>query len=137
MTDSIDADFTPGFVFFLEPVTKFKSMQLTYQELEVALNKECDKISSILEEIKNIEIPEDFAPLIEDEINTGKLGIDTIINAKNHIIKSKASADSLEEGLTMAKRGYTLINKALDMNIKTFETLVSSATSPVEEIIPY
>jgi hypothetical protein len=131
--DFIDPDFVPGFVFFLEPVINYKSLQITYSELETTLIKEKNKLLDIFEEIKKVEIPEEFSALFEDEISTGKLGIDTITAAIDLVINSKAEPDSLESALSMAKRGYSLVKNALELSMKNSEILTSS----IEEIIPY
>lgn len=131
--NSIDPDFVPGFVFFLEPVANYKSLQITYSELEDMLIKERDRILGIFEEIKDIEIPEEFSAIINEEISTGKLGVDTIAAAVNHLIKSKAEPEAIDEALMMAKRGYKLIYSSLELSMKNSELM----TPETEEIIPY
>ena len=130
--NSIEPDFVPGFVFFFEPVVNYKSLQITYSELEAALIKERDRILAIFEEIKDIEIPKEFSAQIYEEISIGKLGVDTIGAAVEHIVNSKAAPEALEEALNMAKRGYKLIYTSAEFSMKNSEIQTS-----VEEIIPY
>lgn len=109
-------------------VHSIKYGQMTLQEFGADLDGLEKIFRENLEDLQHMEIPPDFAPQMAQEVEVGTLGIETFIEAvqslRSYIMDRKLFY--LEEGLAKARIACDLVNTAMALNWREYESLRES-----------
>lgn len=109
----------------LEIVENLQKGQITSSEFnEYMINKEVF-LKRIMAEVKAIEIPDDMKEELKPEMEIGMLGIEMYIRSVELFIEyvSRPGVEILEEGKKTAKKANELLNSALMLNWKSYNSL--------------
>ncbi len=108
-------------------IIKFRSLQSTKEEFLLFLKEEKERLKSIIETVNAEKIPNEIQDEMQNEIDTGKLGIETMISALDYLQNIKSLDETaLSSALKMAERGRTLIVKAAEMNVASYEAMLET-----------
>ena len=117
-------------------VTALKKHQITKTNFLKLLDAEKERLEKIKNTIKKEQKNADdiTKESIKNEIDTGFMGIDTIIMAIEHLKKYEYDPRTiiLDDGEKLAKRGQELVFKAAQMNEEAFDTIMDTAKDMVE-----
>ncbi len=83
----------------------------------------------VLEDLGGLEIPQDMEAEVQDELLAGRRGIQGFLEALGTLCeweRSRASED-LDRALALATQANSLLNQAVSMNWRTFQTYQESA----------
>ncbi|MDQ7824774.1 MAG: hypothetical protein RDV48_18395 [Candidatus Eremiobacteraeota bacterium] len=111
-----------------EKIMEFSRGQLTQTEMESFLASMEEHFFQKLEDVEAIPIPPEMKDELETEMNTGILGIETFIKAVNilrHFARSREMG-LMEEGMAMARKANDMVNSALALNWKSYDSFRDS-----------
>jgi hypothetical protein len=83
----------------------------------------------VLEAVGSLEIPQDMEAEVQEELLAGRRGIQGFLEALGALSeweRSRASED-LDRALALATQANSLLNQAVSMNWKTFQTYQEAA----------
>ncbi len=115
-------------------IIKLKAMQTKKDDFLKFLEKEKDRLEKIKKTIEKEKTTEMTTGNISDEIDTGFMGIDTLLMAIEHLKRYEYDPRSiiLDEGNKLAKRGQELIFKAAEMNQNAFDNMLETIKNMAE-----
>lgn len=115
-------------------IIKLNLTQTTKDDFLKFLDKEKDRLEKIKETIKKEKTTDFTTGDMSGEIDTGFMGIDTLLMAIDHLKRYEYDPRTiiLDEGKKLAKRGQELIFKAAEMNQKAFENTLETIKNMAE-----
>jgi hypothetical protein len=102
--------------------------QMTTGEFQNFMEDTEDFLLIKLEEVKNFEIPSDMKEEMRQEMQVGILGIETYITSIDLFLRYIKDRDSyyIEEGMKTAQKATDLLNTALCLNWKSYDSFRES-----------
>ena len=115
-------------------IIKLKAMQTKKDDFLKFLEQEKNRLEKIKKIIEKEKTTEMTTGNISDEIDTGFMGIDTLLMAIEHLKRYEYDPRSiiLDEGNKLAKRGQELIFKAAEMNQNAFDNMLETIKNMAE-----
>lgn len=141
MFEKLDVDFTPGLFNLSNPATEYLLRRITHEDFKRMISVEKRGLAQILEQMNEAATDPELDQDLKDNISTGTLGIQTVISAIELLVELQPfDTDGIEEGLLLAKRGYSLITSAFETGLKDSESYLQSVkellSGESEMIIP-
>jgi len=109
-------------------VENLQKGQITTGEFKDFMVDTEDFLLMTLEEVRNFEIPPDMEEEMKGEMHMGILGIETYIASIDLFLRYIQERDAalIEEGLRTAQKANELLNTALAMNWKSYQSFRES-----------
>lgn len=93
------------------------------------LNSMQSKFQTLLKDVENTPIPEEYRQEMQQELNTGIDGIKLYLEALSEMHQYLETRDNifLDRGLAMAKDANNRLNEALRMNFESYRAIQETA----------
>lgn len=111
-----------------ELVADWEDGKLQLNELEKRVEERTAFYNTRLSEVQTMDVPEDVRAEITEELNVGRMGLESLLRALD-LVKKYAQNDDISVrtlALQAAESGTKMLNKAMRLNWKSYTMLQTS-----------
>ena len=106
-----------------------RSQDIDGPEFLSRLDRREAQLRRVLENVAGLDIPEDMLAEVQEELQTGQRGIQGFLEALAVLREWERSGlkEDLERALALATQADSLVNQAVSLNWRTFQTYQEAA----------
>ena len=111
-----------------ELIADWEDGKLQLDELQKRVEERTAFYNSRLSDVRTMDVPEDVRAEISEELNVGRMGLESLLRSLD-LVKKYAESDDLSArtlALQAAESGTKMLNKAMRLNWKSYTMLQAS-----------